>query len=266
MKDQNEIQLYLTPPHSCSYLVEHDARMLFVNPNENIDIQTLSRLSRDGFRRSGDFIYKPQCKHCTQCLSVRLPVHLFKPNKSQKRTLKKNQDLSVTRIRSSEATEEHYYLYERYIHQRHSDGDMFPPSPEQFIKFLVESSVDTFFLEFRLDEKLICVATCDNLDDGISAVYTFFHPDYDKRSLGTLAILLQIDWAKKNQKEYVYLGYWVPESQKMRYKQNFMPLDIMINNRWQRITKKLSEQQICKLLLSLQVNKKTKNTAENYVI
>ncbi|MFZ3193313.1 MAG: arginyltransferase [Moraxellaceae bacterium] len=248
MKD---IQYYITPPHRCSYLEDRSARMVFIDPQQPVDQMSLSELSRQGFRRSGDFIYRPECHHCRQCLSARVPVALFSPNGSQKRAIKRNQDLRMEIRPTRQATQVHYRLYERYINQRHCDGDMYPPSREQFDKFLVESCANSFFIEFWLADRLMCAATCDELDDGISAVYTFFDPDEVSRSLGTFAILKQIEWVKQQGKPFVYLGYWVPEAPKMRYKMQYSPLEILLEGRWQRLLRPLNNDETVQLTRTL---------------
>ena len=248
MKD---IQYYITPPHRCSYLDDRSARMVFIDPQQPVDQMSLSELSRQGFRRSGDFIYRPECHHCRQCLSARVPVGLFAPNSSQKRALKRNQDLRMEIRPTRQATQVHYRLYERYINQRHYDGDMYPPSREQFDKFLVESCTHSFFIEFWLADRLMCAATCDELDDGISAVYTFFDPDETARSLGTFAILKQIEWVKQQGKPFVYLGYWVPEAPKMSYKMQYRPLEVLLEGRWQRLLRPLNPEETLQLTRTL---------------
>jgi len=248
MKD---IQYYITPPHRCSYLDDRSARMVFIDPQQPVDQLSLSELSRQGFRRSGDFIYRPECHHCRQCLSARVPVGLFSPNSSQKRAIKRNQDLRMEIRPTRQATQVHYRLYERYITQRHYDGDMYPPSREQFDKFLVESCANSFFIEFWLADRLMCAATCDELDDGISAVYTFFDPDEVSRSLGTFAILKQIEWVKQQGKPFVYLGYWVPEAPKMNYKMQYSPLEILLEGRWQRLLRPLNPEETLQLTRTL---------------
>ncbi|MGE8559996.1 MAG: arginyltransferase, partial [Acinetobacter sp.] len=148
----NDLQYYITPPHSCSYLENKSARMVFLDPAHRIDVVSLSELSRVGFRRSGDFVYRPECHLCRQCLSSRVPVSDFHMNSTQKKAWKRNQDLTVKISRTANASEIHYALYERYINERHADGDMFPPSLDQFEKFLVHSCTDSFFLEFWKDD------------------------------------------------------------------------------------------------------------------
>ena len=247
----NELQYYITPPHDCSYLENKSSRMVFLDPAHKIDVVTLSELSRVGFRRSGDFTYRPECHLCRQCLSSRVPVAEFIMNSSQKKAYKKNQDLRYTITSTVYANDQHYELYERYIIARHSDGDMYPPSREQFDKFLVQSCTDSFFIEFWLDQKLIAVSTCDQLDDGISAVYTFFDPEESHRSLGTFAVLQQIEYAKQIGLQYVYLGYWVPHSKKMNYKSQYIPLELLLDGQWRKLNKILTEDEINQLGNSL---------------
>lgn len=243
----NDLQYYITPPHGCSYLAEKSARMVFLDPAHRIDVVTLSELSRMGFRRSGDFVYRPECHLCRQCLSCRVPVNEFKMNSTQKKAWKRNQDLTMKIVSTQDANIMHYQLYERYINERHADGDMFPPSYDQFEKFLIHSCSDSFFLELWKDDHLISVSTCDTLDDGISAVYTFFDPNESRRSLGVFAILKQIEYVKSLQQDYVYLGYWVPHSQKMNYKSQYAPFELLLDGQWRHISRHLDAEEINKL-------------------
>ena len=237
----NDLQYYITPPHSCSYLEKKSARMVFLDPAHRIDVVSLSELSRVGFRRSGDFVYRPECHLCRQCLSCRIPVNDFEMNSTQRKAWKRNQDLTLKITRAQDASEEiHYALYERYINERHADGDMFPANLDQFEKFLMQSCTDSFFLEFWQEDKLICVSSCDPLDDGISAVYTFFDPDQSRRSLGVFAVLKQIEHARALGLPYVYLGYWVPHSHKMNYKSQYVPLELLIDGQWRRLNRLLN--------------------------
>ncbi len=240
----NDLHYYITPPHDCSYLDNKSARMVFLDPAHKIDVLTLSELSRTGFRRSGDFVYRPECHLCRQCLSCRVPVHEFNMNSSQKKAWKRNQDLSVQIRPISEANALHYALYERYIYSRHGDGDMFPPSYDQFEKFLLHSCTDSIFLELWQGERLLSVSTCDRLDDGLSAVYTFFDPEHTRRSLGVFAILKQIEYVRSLGLDYVYLGYWVPHSEKMNYKSQYLPLELLMDGQWRRLNRSLNKSEI----------------------
>ena len=247
----NDLQYYITPPHDCSYLENKSARMVFLDPAHRIDVVTLSELSRIGFRRSGDFVYRPECHLCRQCLSCRVPIQDFIMTSAQKKAWKRNQDLQMKIIPSSAANATHYALYERYINERHADGDMFPASPDQFEKFLVHSCTESIFLELWLEDRLISVSTCDLMDDGLSAVYTFFDPDESRRSLGVFAILKQIEYAQLQGLEYVYLGYWVPHSNKMNYKSQYIPLEILLDGQWRRLNRQLNAEEIQRLGKSL---------------
>ncbi|EOA6043588.1 GNAT family N-acetyltransferase, partial [Acinetobacter baumannii] len=161
------------------------------------------------------------------------------------------QDLTMTVLPTRQASQIHYDLYERYINERHADGDMFPPSLDQFEKFLVHSCTDSFFLELWKDNRLISVSTCDLMDDGLSAVYTFFDPDEHRRSLGVYSILNQIEYVKTLGLEYVYLGYWVPHSAKMNYKSQYTPLELLLDGQWRRLNRSLSPEEINQLGNSL---------------
>ena len=240
----NDLQYYITPPHDCSYLAGKSARMVFLDPAHKIEVVTLSELSRVGFRRSGDFVYRPECHLCRQCLSSRVPVNSFVMNSQQKKAWKRNQDLKMSILPTSQASQQHYDLYERYINERHADGDMYPPSYDQFEKFLIHSCSNSFFLELWKDNQLISVSTCDILDDGISAVYTFFDPNENRRSLGVFAILNQSEYVQSKLQSYLYLGYWVPHSEKMNYKSQYSPFEILLDGQWRLINRKLSDEEI----------------------
>ena len=243
----NDLQYYITPPHDCSYLEKKSARMVFLDPAHRINTVTLSELSRMGFRRSGDFVYRPECHLCRQCLSSRVPVHEFVMNSTQKKAWKRNQDLTVRISRPQDSSDMHYALYERYINERHADGDMFPPSVDQYEKFLLNSCTDSFFLELWKDDRLMSVSTCDPLDDGLSAVYTFFDPDESRRSLGVFAVLKQIELAKEWALNFIYLGYWVPHSNKMNYKSQYLPLELLIDGQWRKLNHSLNAQEVQQL-------------------
>lgn len=234
MSSLRTLIFYATPEHGCSYLPQQKATTMFVDPKASVDFKLYSQLSRLGFRRSGSHYYRPHCEDCRACIPVRLPVRHFMPSRSQRRTQERNRDLNVQLV-DARFSEEHYQLYERYIFQRHQDGDMFPPSRDQYRSFLIDGSEHTRFAEFRLGDTLIAIAVIDLLDDGLSAIYTFYAPDHGKRSLGTYAILWQIEEVRRRGEEYLYLGYWIKQCHKMAYKTKFRPIEMMTNDRWIRI-------------------------------
>ncbi|MCC2638892.1 MAG: arginyl-trna-protein transferase [Moraxellaceae bacterium] len=196
-----------------------------------MDRRLYTELSDLGFRRSGNYVYRPHCSHCNACVPVRIPVARFEPNRQQQRVWKRNADLTVT-VMAPTFQEEHYALYARYINERHSDGDMYPPSVEQFNSFLTSEWSDTRFYEFRAGDKLVAVAVCDLLEEGLSAVYTFFDPDEAQRSLGAYAILWEIEETRRLGLGSLYLGYWIKNCQKMNYKIAYRPIELLINNEW----------------------------------
>ncbi len=234
MTDLSTLKLFATQPHPCSYIVGEQATTVFVDPEAKIDITLYSQLSLLGFRRSGGHLYRPQCNNCQACMSCRIPVSLFKANRSQRRCWQKNQDIQISTTERID-TLEHYNLYARYIESRHQDGDMHPPSEDQYKAFLTSEWGSTRYLEFRLKGELIGVSVCDHLEDGLSAVYTFYNADLNDRSLGKFAILAQIRKAQEMGLNYVYLGYWIKQCDKMNYKTDYRPLELLVNRRWLRL-------------------------------
>lgn len=244
-KKIDQIFYYLTDPEPCDYLEHQSSRLTLVISDDTLDKSTFSELSRQGFRRSGEFIYKPACEACQQCLSCRIPVAEFKMNSVQKKAWKRNQDLKYRLLPSIYANQQHFELYCRYLQSRHADGNMSNSLDEkQFEDFLVRSNYESVFLEFFLEDTIIAVSVCDYFDDGLSAVYTFFDPDYQRRSLGVFAILKQIEYVKTLGLNYLYLGYWVPHSKKMNYKAQYQPLDILYQQQWYRLKQPLTSEQI----------------------
>jgi arginyl-tRNA--protein-N-Asp/Glu arginylyltransferase len=226
-----DLKVYTTYPHSCSYLSDQEATTLFVDPRQEVDKTLYSKLSAMGFRRSGGHIYRPHCGSCNACIPARIPVETFNPSRRQRRTNSRNRDLVVehsTDISDKAA----YELYCRYIEDRHADGDMYPPEREQYDSFLSDEWGCTNYYRFYNEGELIAVAVIDELEDGLSAIYTFFEPAMSQRSLGGFAVLWQIEKAREMGLAYVYLGYWVRGCQKMAYKSEYRPLELYLNNRW----------------------------------
>lgn len=234
MSDLSTLKLFATQPHPCSYLSGQEATTVFVDPEAKIDPVLYTQLSQLGFRRSGAHLYRPQCLRCQACVSCRIPVKLFRPSRTQRRCLQRNSDLSL-HISDNINTAEHYSLYARYIEGRHKDGDMYPPSEDQYRAFLTSEWGITRYIELRLNDRLIAVSVCDQLGDGLSAVYTFYDPYEEHRSLGKYAILAQIERAKAMNLDYVYLGYWIKDCEKMNYKTQYRPLELLVNRRWMRL-------------------------------
>ncbi|MEE4245353.1 MAG: arginyltransferase [Kangiellaceae bacterium] len=229
-----DLTFYATPAHACSYLANKQATTVFLDPEKKISARLYNRLSETGFRRSGTHIYRPHCDSCQACIPVRVPVNEFTPNKNQRRCRKKGRDFHVEFCKA-EFNPVHYALYHKYITLRHSDGDMFPPSEQQYQDFLFCKWADTEYLNIYQDNNLIACSVVDVLDNSLSAVYTFFDPDYDKFSLGRLAILHLIEQAKTRGMHFLYLGYLIKDCQKMKYKSEYRPIDCLIGNRWLKL-------------------------------
>jgi len=231
MTELARLKFYATQAHACSYLPDEQATTLFLDPSQPMDVHVYADLSEMGFRRSGDHLYRPHFQNCNACVPARIPAAQFVPDRNQRRILKRNADLTVTAA-NPKYSEEYFDLYQRYIEQRHADGDMFPPSRDQFSTFLVRELPFSRFYEFRLDGRLLAVAVTDLLPNGLSAVYTFYEPAEERRSLGRFAILWQIGEALRLELEALYLGYWIKNCKKMNYKTQYRPIELLINQRW----------------------------------
>ncbi len=233
MRAEASLNLYITAVHPCPYIPEREAVNLLVDPCFNMTASMYARLLNNGFRRSGQDVYRPHCRTCSACISTRIPVDAFLPNRSQRRNWKKNADLTVV-LNYDGFKDEYDGLYRRYILSRHLGGGMDTDSTETFASFLLTNWCNTVLVEFWDKQSLIAVAAVDELKQGISSVYTFFDPDIaDERGLGTFAILWQIEYAKTRGLHYVYPGYWIAEARKMSYKTRFQPIEGLIDGEWQ---------------------------------
>ena len=239
-------QFYVTAPQPCPYLADRMERKLFTALQGDAAEQLNNSLSKQGFRRSQNVLYRPSCADCAACLSARIKVADFAPSKSQKRVLKRNTDL--TRSASSPwATEAQYALFRDYLDSRHATGGMADMDLFEFAAMVEETPIRTRLIEYRSAhaeativndpyEGLRAVSLTDVLDDGLSMVYSFFDPEMMKSSVGTYLILDHIQIARELELPYVYLGYWVPGSDKMGYKANFKGVEIYRDGNWQTLT------------------------------
>ena len=227
------LNFYVTPPHDCSYGKEQQAGTLFLSPEIQPQEGFYELLINKGFRRSGDHIYRPHCEGCKECISVRIKAIDFIPSKQQRRCAKKGKRFSQ-KISPAKFDEEHYQLFEKYINARHKDGDMYPASVKQYEEFLFCDWLNTQYLDFiePTTGKLIACCVFDELKSGLSAIYTFFDPEYSKFSPGRLAVLSLIERNILLEKEFVYLGYWVNSCQKMSYKGEYRPIECFTNEQW----------------------------------
>lgn len=231
MSEASRLPVGISQPFACSYRPDQQEQLLIVQ--SKMTPEHFESLMAMGFRRSGDDVYRPHCPSCRACQPIRVPVKTFTPSRSQKRVLAKNRDLVWRAV--EEVTEEQQALYMRYIRERHNDGPMYPPTQEQYQRFLQCQWLPQTYLEARLDGKLVMVAVTDVLEHSLSAVYTFFDPSLDKRSLGRCGILMQIEFAKRMGKHFLYLGYQIDQCSKMSYKTQYRPCQTLTHKGWKTL-------------------------------
>jgi leucyl-tRNA---protein transferase len=233
-KGAQRLRLFLSPRHPCAYLPDHGARSLFVQP-EGVKGPTLcAALLEQGFRRSGEHLYRPACDPCTACIPSRIPVAAFTPRRSQRRVWQRNlEDLEIRTVPAG-FSEEYFDLYRRYLAARHADGEMVDPTPEDYCRFLLGNWCPGIFLEIRQAGVLRAVAVTDVVTRGLSAVYTFFDPELAQRSLGVFCILAQIEEARRRGLPWLYLGYWVAGCRKMTYKTEYRPVQLLLGGEWRQ--------------------------------
>ena len=230
-------QFYVTAPQPCPYLEGRMERKLFTALQGEFATKLNDTLSKQGFRRSQNVLYRPSCADCSACFSARIRVAGFTPSRSQRRVLKKNAELQRNAM-SPWATEDQFNLFRRYLEHRHADGGMADMDIFEFAAMIEETPIKSRVIEYTSPSDdgtrdLAAVCLTDVFDDGVSMVYSFFEPELTKNSLGTYLILDHIDIARSAGLPYVYLGYWVPGSPKMAYKAGFKALEIYRNGDWE---------------------------------
>lgn len=243
MNQRNQIrfdqptEFRVTRPMACPYLDEKMEQRLAADisadPNQH------DNLARAGFRRVENWVYKPICHGCNACTPIRIPsgdaeLGKIEVSRNQRRVINRNKDLTRA-ILPNIASDEHYALFARYLNSRHHDGQMADMDEHAFSDMISSSPIETVLIEYRDNGNVIGVMMLDLQDDGLSAVYSFFDPDHDHRSMGTYMVLDAAAIAYDMDLDYLYLGYYIEESRKMSYKSRFKPAEVLIGGYWQKL-------------------------------
>jgi arginine-tRNA-protein transferase len=226
---------YTTAPMPCPYLAGRTERKVVTELTGSESEALHDRLSRAGFRRSHNIAYSPVCPGCQACIPIRIACERFKPDRTQRRVARDNADLTAYEA-GAKATAEQFTLFQRYQQVRHNDGDMASMGFYDYRAMIEDTPITTSVVEFRVsDGRLVAACLMDRLSDGLSAVYSFYDPDMERRSLGTYAVLWLVQQALRQGLPFVYLGYWVPQSRKMAYKARFRPSEILTGGHWREL-------------------------------
>lgn len=231
-KQPSQIRFYPTASYDCSYLPEKEARSLVATPADMVDGHAYGQLIQRGFRRSGLYVYRPACDQCRECVPVRLDVNQFQPNRSQCRAVKHHANLSV-QLLDLEFSNAHFELYQRYQTARHAGSGMDLDDRDQYESFILKSNVTSFLAEFREGDRLKMVSLIDQVEDGLSSVYTFFEPNEPGSSYGVYNVIWQTGLAQQLGLPWLYLGYWISGCRKMAYKTQYRPLQAWDHESWQ---------------------------------
>jgi leucyl-tRNA---protein transferase len=233
-KDRS-VRVFVTNEHGCGYFSDRIVQNLVIDPEAVNKQEIYDKAIQHGYRRAGESIFKPKCPSCQACIATRIRIDAFRYSRAQRRCLQRNQDL-ICEVRDAAHSDEALDLYQRYLQTRHRGAGMDDADAESFQSFLLGRWARSKFIQLRKDGALLACAVTDFMEDGLSAMYSFFDPAQPARSLGVAAILAQIQIARSLGLPYVYLGYWIDQHPKMHYKASYSALESYQQGRWQRHT------------------------------
>ncbi|OHC83916.1 MAG: arginyltransferase [Rhodospirillales bacterium RIFCSPLOWO2_12_FULL_67_15] len=239
---------FATSPLACPYLEGKMERRVVAELVGRDAAALHDALTHAGFRRSHAIVYAPACTGCDACIPVRIVARDFRRSRTQARIWRSGMAAHGIEERPPIATREQFALFVRYQQSRHAEGDMARMDFEDYRALIEDTPVDTVMIEVRavppvggpMTESpgaLVAACLADRVGDGLSAVYSFFEPEHDKDSLGTLMILWLVERARAMGKPYVYLGFWIAACRKMSYKSNFRPIEARTNRGWKLLPK-----------------------------
>ncbi len=233
-------RFFVTSPSPCPYLPGKQERKVFTELAGPHAGELNDALGRIGFRRSQGVAYRPSCAGCSACVSVRVVTPEFRPNATQRKLMRRHDDLQVSACRAW-ATDEQYQLLRRYLSTRHPTGGMAGMDEEDYADMVEHSPVNSLIIEYREPQahgrgRLVAACLTDRQADGLSMIYSFFAADdEDRPGLGNFVIMDHILRAREAGLPYVYLGYWVKGSPRMAYKTRYRPIEVLGPAGWRRM-------------------------------
>ncbi|MEJ5285258.1 MAG: arginyltransferase [Brevinematia bacterium] len=198
--------------------------------DESVLFDAYSLLLSEGFRRIKNFFYRNSCPDCSECRPLRIDIKNFKPDKSLRRILKKNQDIKIE-LKKSEIDFKNFFLYQKYIAEIHK-RKLRPSDLISEFECIHTGYPSIIQMNYYAGESLVGVGIVDETLDALSSVYFYYDPDVRKRGLGFFSIMKEIELAKEMNKSYLYLGYYIKDVIKMNYKIRFKPYEIFDGEKW----------------------------------
>ena len=224
---------FTSPASSCDYLPDQERRIRYVLEPKLQPADYMSRL-REGWRRFGPVMFRPECEACSSCQSLRVPTAAFCPSRSQRRVWLRNEREVELRIGNASLTHDRLELFTRFhSHGHETKGWPIPGEAEAEIGFHLLNPFPIEEWSYWIDGRLVGIGYLDSLPEALSAIYFFHDPAEHRRSLGTFNVLKVIEAARARNLPYVYLGYFVAGCRSLEYKSNFRPNEIMTPTGWE---------------------------------
>jgi arginyl-tRNA--protein-N-Asp/Glu arginylyltransferase len=178
------------------------------------------------------FLYRTACPTCRACEPIRLDAATFRPSRTQRRVLQRGDAELRVEIGTPIADQRRVDLYNLHKELRRLGDSQNGIDLDGYREFLVMTCCDSFEMRYLRNDELVGVALVDRGSASLSAVYCYYDPNDARLSLGTYSILKQVELCKTWDLRYLYLGLYISDCERMRYKARFSPHERLIDGRW----------------------------------